>query len=343
MKFKKVSFVIFLVILLCFQFSCNDNSTDPNDEICKEWFGQVSSDFVQSVLKSDGRIWNLGYNYSGTLGNGTKENSEIPTRVLNIKNAISIDQSYGAEVAIDKNGNIWFWGNLWIYAGPPNIDTNVVTPFIISHLDRVKKITITNIFIFVLRDDNSVWSIKLDYYTPTIVEGPIRIQDAENISFISKNLAVTKDGLIYDLIAKEFVHSENKNVIAVSGNRSRHILSLKSDGTVWAWGNNDLGQLGNGTFDNSEIPVKVNDLTEVVSISANYDFNLALKKDGSVWFWGFTGFDGDSLTCQNVPIKIDSITNAVLICSGYDGLIMTNDSKYWNFNVKEKVLHQIPF
>ena len=72
---------------------------------------------------------------------------------------------------------------------------------------------------------------------------------------------------------------------------SYHSLALASDGTVYAWGHNVVGELGDGTKTDSTTPVKVSGLTNVIAIAAGYDqgsmgFSLALKSDGTVWGWG---------------------------------------------------------
>ena len=59
-------------------------------------------------------------------------------------------------------------------------------------------------------------------------------------------------------------------------------MALKSDGTVWAWGLNENGQLGDGTTLNRNAPVQVLGLTGVVAIAAGPSHSLALKPDGSV-------------------------------------------------------------
>jgi alpha-tubulin suppressor-like RCC1 family protein len=56
---------------------------------------------------------------------------------------------------------------------------------------------------------------------------------------------------------------------------SSHSLALKDDGTVWAWGDNQLGQLGDGTNANSNTPVQVSDLEGVKSIAADGAYSLA--------------------------------------------------------------------
>src|SRR5258708_25783645 len=69
-------------------------------------------------------------------------------------------------------------------------------------------------------------------------------------------------------------------------------MALKSDGTVYAWGRNTAGQLGDGSRSDSVAPFEVlglngfNFLTGISQISAGQNFSLALKSDGTVWAWG---------------------------------------------------------
>lgn len=343
MKLFKKNILISIMGLLVFQFACDDNGTGFKDNPVEEWYGQLSVDVVKSILKLDGTVWSWGFNGSGTIGNGTTEDSDVPTKSFNLSNIVSIDQSYGAAVAADKNGDIFFWGNLEIYLGPPDIDTNVVIPYKITQLNGVQAITMSAVFIFLLRNDNTIWYIKMDWYSPQIVEGPTRIEETTNVKSIWKNLAVTSDGKIYDLFSKNYLQSTLTNIVLVSGSPSRHVVSLKQDGTLWAWGQNDLGQLGNGTYENSNIPIKVLNLNDIISVSTNYDYNLALRKDGTIWFWGYEGQEGDTLISRNIPIKIEGISDAVLICSGFENLVMTKDGTYWHFNSKDKIPQMVSF
>lgn len=336
-------FIVLAVISSFILISCSDYGTEISEETKNNWYGKLSVDFIHSVLKPDGTVWGWGSNSSGTLGDGSTESSSIPVMALYLSNIVSIDQSFGAEVAIDTSGNIWFWGNLFIYFGPPNIDTNVVFPYKIAQIRGPRAISIEGVFLFVLTKDNTVWYIKLDWYSPTIVEGPTKIANLLDVVSINKTLAVTSDGSIHDLLSGNYIQDNLQCIATISGNPSRHVLALKKDGTVWSWGNNDLGQLGNGTYENSQEPKRVLYLNDIIEISANYDFNLALKKDGTVWSWGFCGQQNDSLISQNVPVKIDSIIDAVNICSGYMGLIMTKDGTYWIYNVKDRTVNPVLF
>ena len=84
-----------------------------------------------------------------------------------------------------------------------------------------------------------------------------------------------------------FAVSNSAGVVQVAAGTD-HSLLLKADGTVWAFGNNQYGELGDGTIVKRTLPVQVSDLTGVVQIAAGYRYSLALKSDGTVWAWGET-------------------------------------------------------
>src|SRR5690349_17372363 len=67
-----------------------------------------------------------------------------------------------------------------------------------------------------------------------------------------------------------------------------HSLSLGPNGTVWAWGSNDSGELGDGTAraTATPLPEELPGLRDVVAVTASYSFSLALREDGTVWAWG---------------------------------------------------------
>jgi alpha-tubulin suppressor-like RCC1 family protein len=97
------------------------------------------------------------------------------------------------------------------------------------------------------------------------------------------------------------------NVSAVSVGEV-HSLALLSDGTVRAWGNNDHGQLGDGSTTTRLTPVQVSGLTNVLAISAGGHFSVALKSDGTVWAWGSGQNgqigDGGSPTNRSTPVQV---------------------------------------
>ncbi len=76
------------------------------------------------------------------------------------------------------------------------------------------------------------------------------------------------------------------SITAIMGGES-HNFALKSDGTVWDWGWNSMGQLGDGTFTDRYTPVQVSGLSSVTALGGRGYHSLALRSDGTVWAWGF--------------------------------------------------------
>lgn len=103
-----------------------------------------------------------------------------------------------------------------------------------------------------------------------------------------------------------------------------HMLLLKSDGTVMAWGSNGSGQLGTGNYTSSTTPVAVQGLTGVVDVVARGSLSMALKADGTVWVWGnnsdnLAGYVTSGGVYRNVPTKIGGMKNMTGIAATFDG------------------------
>jgi alpha-tubulin suppressor-like RCC1 family protein len=123
-----------------------------------------------------------------------------------------------------------------------------------------------------------------------------------------------------------------------------HGLALKTNGTVWTWGYNYYGQLGNDTHGDgteSDVPVKAK-IDNVKAISAGCDHNLALKENGTIWAWGANTFgqlgngtSGDG-TESDIPVKVVNIgTGVKQIAAGGDfSLALMNNGtvKSWGRN-----------
>jgi alpha-tubulin suppressor-like RCC1 family protein len=98
-----------------------------------------------------------------------------------------------------------------------------------------------------------------------------------------------------------------------------HALALTCAGTVWAWGNGAVGELGNGFTQSSDTPVQVEELTAITQIAAGAAFNLTLRSDGTVWAWGYneTGALGDGTWANSdVPVQVSGLSQVTAIAAG---------------------------
>jgi alpha-tubulin suppressor-like RCC1 family protein len=113
-------------------------------------------------------------------------------------------------------------------------------------------------------------------------------------------------------------------------------MAIKKDGTLWSWGLNDYGQLGDGTGGKTRdgslqraIPKKV--LDNVAYVSAGSRSAMAIKKDGSLWAWGvpyWVTFNNDTPNFIPTPVKI--MDNVAAVSAGDDySMILKKDGSLW--------------
>ena len=157
----------------------------------------------------------------------------------------------------------------------------------------------------------------------------IRATDVAAGGLIS--MTIRPDGKLKNL---GFIGSGNNlgPIIQVDGG-DVFCIALRSDGTVWAWGRNTYGQLGDSTNTDKSIPVQMLGLGNVVAISAGLRHSLALKSDGTVWACGQN--DGAQLgdstqTNRSVPVQVKQLANVIAISAGVNhNIALKSDGTIW--------------
>jgi M6 family metalloprotease-like protein len=114
-----------------------------------------------------------------------------------------------------------------------------------------------------------------------------------------------------------------------------HSISAHSDGTVFAWGLNASGQLGDSTLVDRRLPVRAGTLTGAIEVGAGVFHSVALKSDGTVWAWGGNseGQLGDGTTVQRAfPGQVPGLAGIVAIASGFSHTVaLKSDGTVWTW------------
>lgn len=120
-----------------------------------------------------------------------------------------------------------------------------------------------------------------------------------------------------------------KIVVAGGG----HSVAIKTDGSLWAWGDNSKGQLGNGSNISKTTPTKIGTATNWKAIAAGSTHNMALKSDGSLWMWGenTNGQLGIGTTInKNIPVRVGLSTNwSQIAAGGQHSMAIKTDGTLW--------------
>lgn len=126
-----------------------------------------------------------------------------------------------------------------------------------------------------------------------------------------------------------------------------HVLALKKDGTLWAWGNNFSGSLGTGTTNNSAVPVQVGSSTNWVKVWAEGIQSAGLQSDGSLWWWGYQLLKfSTASTAPNFirqPTRLSPDTNWVDVAMGFfKAFAIKSDGTLWAWGCDVDVFTGMP-
>ena len=143
----------------------------------------------------------------------------------------------------------------------------------------------------------------------------------------------TTDNDNYNTNFPEQIVASNVTAIAAGG---YHSLFLKSDGSLWAMGDNEYGQLGDGSTNNMKVPEQIV-ASNVTAIAAGGWHSLFLKSDGSLWAMGvdFYGQLGDGTFRTTAPFgtsqpeQIVARNVTAIVAGGYHSLFLENDGSLW--------------
>jgi len=235
------------------------------------------------AVTADGSLWAWGNNAYGQLGDGTTENHYTPEKIMDGVKSVSAGYTYAT--ALKTDGSLWGWGEFPKGYGSSNgsIVNIVPEPAPVKIIDGVSAASVGGYFGLALKSDGSLWGWGSNVYgvlsSSTDVSGartPIKVMDGiSKVSAGSQSaIAVKTDGSLWgwgmdfsngaaaDDLSSYAPAQILSGVAAVSASvtgSSDAYFAVKTDGSLWAWGNNENGQLGDGTMKNSTTPYKALD------------------------------------------------------------------------------------
>jgi alpha-tubulin suppressor-like RCC1 family protein len=293
------------------------------------------------VLGTGGTVWTWGENASGQLGDGTNVNRNTPAPLSSLANIASVKAGGLHTLALQPDGTVLAWGDNR-YGQLGSGDTvNSASPAAVPNLNDVRKIAVGYRQSLALKNDGTVWIWGFDHYawetghnffntTPVEVSGLTDVMDIT--AGYSHFVAVKADGTVWawgsnsanqiangnpwSILQSTPFQVPNLSNVAKVASSYDHTLAILTDGTVWAWGANMFGQLGDGTNQARLTPVQVSGLTDVVAIATAYSYSLAMKSDGTVWAWG----DGASGTLPGTDRYIPQQVGLGLFDSNHNGM-----------------------
>jgi uncharacterized repeat protein (TIGR01451 family) len=289
------------------------------------------------ALKSDGTVWSWGLNSLGETGGDGP--SYTDARVVNgLSNVTAVSAGSNHSMALKSDGTVWIWGgNDRGQLGLGTLDSDRhPTPVIVPGLTGVNSISAGTGFSVVVRNDGTVWTWGENLNGQLGVAGastksPAQVGGVSGVKAVSVSynhvLALKTDGTVVGWGMNAFGQTGSTNFVnvnpapaVVSGLSGVSAvaagygfsLALKTDGTVWGWGLNAIGQLGNGaTGSNPQTaPTLVSAVSNATAIAAGNSHGVALLTNGTLRTWGenTNAQLGDGTTFNRLtPVEVTGI------------------------------------
>ena len=320
------------------------------------------------ALKNDGTVWAWGNNSNGQLGNGTMTSTSVPVQISGLT-AVILAAGTAHTVALKSDGTVWAWGtNSSGQLGNGTITQSLV-PLQVGGIANVIALAAGNAYTVAVKNDGTVWAwgdnSSGQLGNGTIIRSPVPVQVSGMSNVIAvaagtaHTVALKNDGTVWTWGDNTYGQLGNgsitqslvplpveslANIIAIAAG-STHTAALRNDiidVSIWMWGNNNDGQLGIGSTDQSLVPVQTPGLSGVtagvsgiVAIAAGSAHTAALMNDGTVWTWGnnSNGQLGIGNTQQSlVAVQVSGMTNAMAVAAGsLHTLVMENDDSVWGW------------
>ena len=275
--------------------------------------------FTNSAIKPNGTLWTWGKNNRGQLGNETTTNNSSPVQtVASGTNWQSTSNGYNHTAAIKTDGTLWTWGRNTGVGQLGTNDTNHRSSPVqtVAGGTNWSQVSAGGYHNLAIKTDGTLWAWGQNYYgqlgdnARTHRSSPVQtIAGGTNWSQISggwaHSAAIKTDGTLWawgdngygHLGTNDTTHRSQPVQTVTGGTNWRQVsasqaygtgtAAIKTDGTLWAWGKNNVGQLGDNTTINKSSPVQtIASGSNWSQVSAGGYHTAAIKTNGTLWAWG---------------------------------------------------------
>jgi len=263
-----------------------DRSTPAQIGNSNNWKAVAAGFTSTFALSMDGSLWACGGNSSGTLGDGTGIAKNLLVRIGNENDWAFITSGGDHTMAIKTDGTLWGWGSNTYGQLGDNTTMYKLQPVQIGGLNDWVSVSAGSNHTLALKNDGTLWAWGWN------------------------NFGQLGDGTNTDKAYPMQVGNSNDWAFIATGGQP-FSFAIKTDGTLWAWGWNNYGQLGDGTTINKNIPVPCSAISNVQSISAGNYHAVAITTNGKRWAWGRND-DGQLGDGTNISKSTPALINAAL-------------------------------
>ena len=274
----------------------NTNSPVPQQVgTATNWASVAGGYFHSAAVRQDGTLWTWGRNDYGALGDGTTTNSTVPVQVGTATNWVSVSAGLYYTMAVRADGTLWGFGYNGFGQLGQGTATNSLVPVQVGTASNWVSVSGTNSHTLAVRADGTLWAWGRNFYG----------QLGNGTDFTT--------GYDYSFSTVPMQVGTATTWVSASASEGAHSLAVRSDGTLWSWGYNNFGQLGDGTTTNRNLPQQVGTATTWASVSGGYYHTLALQGDGTRWGFGYNGSGvlgrgANVYASSNVPVQTDVAT-----------------------------------
>lgn len=252
--------------------------------IANDWTAVSAGGASSFALKADGTLWAWGRNNIGQLGNGDTADKNVPVQVANMGTSRYVAISTGGEhaLALQADGTLWAWGSNQFgqIAQSPADLTAHSTPVQVGADSDWSALSAGGLHSMALKADGTLWVWGSNKFG----------QIAQNPADLTPHATPVQVGT-------------DRDWVTLSAGEL-HSVAVKRNGTLWAWGDNTGGQLGDGASTDRNIPMQVTasaGITDIVAVATGAFHSLALKANGELYSWGDNGSGqlGDGTTASS--------------------------------------------